>query len=550
MKLTNMENMKKKKNTWKILYKIGVTLAYLLCILILCMQALTPGSESSDISNSVGDAIDDVVTEIQQPEAEYVAVDGLTVDSVRIAGKAHSLDGLTMLAGNKGKIQYTVTPEDATNKALSYLSSDATVAEVYADGTVLAKKSGEATITVTSEENRAFTQTFRVTVKEIAVEGIQIAIKKNSVYVGNSLGLDIVYTPSDTTEREVTWSSSDTSVLTVNASGQVKGVAVGTATITATSKANGSLTHAVTITVEEKPIIPPVPVTGIELFHGGVGYVGGNEKVSCTVSPADATNKKLVWSSSNPDVATVDQSGNVTYLSAGKVTVTAKSSAYEIEGSVEITVKEVLSKTIALTMQDMKQTEDGYSMKIQCSASVTATLEENATVLYVTFESSNPEVAKIHPDGTIEGVGIGKTTITVSTSYDGETTLERFELTVAYPTFSEQFDNFALWVRKSFGHFGAFIILGIFAALTYHTFFPKSTKGKFIAFLVCLAAGFAVAGLTEIFQLPIFTEGRGCSFDDVILDFRGYCCSSVLIFGWSLLVSLLKDFRKHNGRLP
>ena len=158
---------------------------------------------------------------------------------------------MTMLAGNKGKIQYTITPEDATNKALSYLSSDATVAEVYADGTLLAKKSGEATITVTSEENEEFTQTFRVTVKEIAVEGIQIAIKKNSVYVGNSLGLDIVYTPSDTTEREVTWSSSDTSVLTVNASGQVKGVAVGTATITATSKANGSLTHAVTITVEE-----------------------------------------------------------------------------------------------------------------------------------------------------------------------------------------------------------------------------------------------------------------------------------------------------------
>lgn len=544
-----MTKKKKSINIWKILYKIGVTLAYLACILVLCMQALTPGKQSSDISNGVGNIIDDVMSDIQQPEVEFVAVDGLTVDSMVISGKAYSFHDLTMLAGNKGKIQCTVTPENATNKALSYSSSDKNVAEVYADGTVLAKKSGQTNITVTSKENELFTQTVQVSVKEIAVEGIRISAKKASIYKGDSLGLDITYTPSNATERAVTWTSSNTSVLTVNASGQIKGVSVGTATITATSKIHNALTSSVTITVEEKPIIPPVPVTSITLSHDGVGYIGESGRVTAAVSPANATNKSLVWSSSAPDVATVDQSGKVTYLSAGKTIVTAKSAAYAIEDSVEIIVKEVLSQTITLEMKDLTETENGYSIVIKHSATLTATLDEKATVLEVVFESSDPEVAQISPDGTIEGVNVGKTTITASTSYDGKTVSESFELSVTYPPFNEQFDNFALWVRKTFGHFGAFIILGIFAALTYHTLFPKSTKGKFVAFLVCLAAGFAVAGLTEILQLPIFVEGRCCSFDDVMLDFRGYCYSSMLIFSWSFLVSILRTFFKHNGRL-
>lgn len=539
---------KKKKSVWKILYKIGVTLVYIACILVLCMQALTPGKESSDISGSVGNVIDDIMSGVTQPEVEFVAVNGLTVDSMLISGQAYSFDDLTMLAGNKGKIQCTVSPENATNKALLYSSSDNSIAEVYADGTVLAKKNGQTSITVTSKESEQFTQTVTVSVKEIAVEGIHISAKKSSIYKGDSLGLDIAYTPANATERAVTWTSSDTSIITVNASGQIKGVAVGTATITATSKIHENLTSSVTITVEEKPVIPPVPVTSITLDHDGVGYIGESGRVNATVSPANATNKSLVWSSSNPDVATVDQSGNVTYLSAGTTTITARSSAYAIEDSVEITVKEVLSKTITLKMEDLTETKNGYSIVIKHSATLTATLDENATVLEVTFTSSNPDVASISSDGTIEGVSIGKTTITVSTSYDGETVSEEFELTVTYPPFNEQFDNFALWVRKTFGHFGAFIVLGIFAALTYHTLFPKSTKGKFVAFLVCIAAGFAVAGLTEILQLPIFTEGRYCSFDDVMLDFRGYCYSSMLIFAWSFLVSICRTFFKHNGR--
>ncbi len=532
--------MAKKRSVWHILYKIGVTLAYLAMIGILCWQALTPAKQSSDLSDSVGDKLDDVITDIQKPEAERVEVDGLTIDSILIGGKPLSFDTLQMLANSTGKLQCTVTPENATNKALNYASSDTAVASVNADGTVVAKKSGQTTITVTSQEKPDIFKTVSISVIEVAITGFEIATTKTTIYKGDTLGIDIAYTPSNTTERGMIWRSSDTSVLTVSG-GRVKGVGIGTATITATSAVNNTLTDTITLTVEEKPPVIPVPVTGVTLTHGGVGYINGSDKITCTVSPSNATNKSVVWSSSDPEIATVTQSGNVSYLKAGTVTITAKSSSYEFEDSVTIVVKEVLSKTITLETKGLTQTETGYEIKIATSGKLIATLEETATVLEIVFSSSDPEIAKIGQDGTIEAVNAGTVTITATTSYDGEVTSESFELTVLGYTFSDKFENFSLWVRKSFGHFGAFLVLGIAAMLTYHTWFPKSSKGKALAFIICIIAGFAVAGITEILQLPIFTQGRYCSFADVLLDFKGYCYSAVPMFSVSILWTMLKS---------
>ena len=82
-------------------------------------------------------------------------------------------------------------------------------------------------------------------------------------------------------------------------------------------------------------------------------------------------------------------------------------------------------------------------------------------------------------------------------------------------------------------------MLGIFGSLTYYIIFKKNLKGKLGAFVVNLLAGFAVAGITEILQLPYFTQGRYCSFDDVLLDFNGYCSSSIPIFAIIILAHLI-----------
>ncbi len=82
-------------------------------------------------------------------------------------------------------------------------------------------------------------------------------------------------------------------------------------------------------------------------------------------------------------------------------------------------------------------------------------------------------------------------------------------------------------------------MLGIFGSLTYYILFKKNLKGKVGAFVVSLIAGFAVAGITEILQLPYFTEGRYCSFNDVLLDFEGYCVSTIPIFAIIIILHFI-----------
>lgn len=518
--------MHKKNNLKKTLFTIFVTTVYLLMIVVLILQALTPGKESSNISGSVGDVLDNVITDIQKPEAEIIDVDGVEILSLTVSGKTLDTEELTLYVGSSGKLNAKVTPKDATNPSLSYKSSDESVVQTYTDGRVKALKVGTAIITATSEENPDLFDSVTITVAEIAVENIALKNLPKELRVGQSHALEIKYTPTNTTQKDVEWKSSNTNVLTVSKSGKLTAKAEGTATITATSKVNGTLTDRVTITVLPQIVEPEIPVEGLTLqINDEIGYVGSTGKITAKLSPTGAKDG-LVWSSSDKTIATVSQSGSVTYLKAGDVTITAKCSSYNVENSITLIVKEVLSKTIELDIDGLDETEDGgYSLKIASSGKVEATLDEKATVQEIIFTSSDPEIAKIGQDGVIEAVKEGTATITVSTSYDGETTSESFELTVLGYTFSDRFENFALWVRKSLGHFGAFMALGIFATLTYLMIFPKSTKGKLLGFVVCLVAGFAVAGITEICQLPLFTFGRLASFDDVLLDFFGYCFS-------------------------
>ena len=182
-----------------------------------------------------------------------------------------------------------------------------------------------------------------------------------------------------------------------------------------------------------------------------------------------------------------------------------------------------------------------YTVKQGSSAKVIATLDDNATILDVKFSSSDESIAKIGADGVIEARRGGKVTITVSTSYGDETTSTSFVLEVSRITLEDTIDNFYLWVRKALGHFGAFLVLGIFASFTYCIAFKKNLRGRLIAFIVCILAGFAVAGITEILQLPAFTTGRFCSFSDVMLDFAGYCTSAVPIYAAVILVHIVMN---------
>ena len=158
----------------------------------------------------------------------------------------------------------------------------------------------------------------------VAVTGVTVAPAALTLEVGQTGALTATVAPATATNKAVTWTSSAPAITTVDASGTVKGIAPGTATITVKT-ADGGKTATCAITVKAA-VAPPVKVTGITLNHASITVNGDLERVQliATVAPATATDQSLTWTSSDASVASVDGAGLVTIRKKGKATVTAK----------------------------------------------------------------------------------------------------------------------------------------------------------------------------------------------------------------------------------
>ena len=142
-----------------------------------------------------------------------------------------------------------------------------------------------------------------------------------SLNPGKGGTLTATITPDNATNQNVTWKSSDTKVATVD-NGLVTAVGLGTTTITVTTT-DGDFKDTCTVTVTAPPT---VSVTSVTLDKTSLTLdVGGSDTLTATVEPDNATNKAVTWSSSNENVATV-QDGVVTAVGAGKATITAAAS--------------------------------------------------------------------------------------------------------------------------------------------------------------------------------------------------------------------------------
>jgi uncharacterized protein YjdB len=502
---------------------------YIAMIAVLVAQALTPGEESANISQSFGDKLNDAIGEISTPESSKVAVTGVSISSVTVGDEKLDGDSISMSLGTLGEINGKVVPESATNRALEYSTSDDSIVKVYSDGRIFAASAGVATVTVKSVENPDFSHSITITVEKIPLESISLENVDTELCVGENSRLDVVLYPANASDKSLIWHSSNTDVLSVDENGIVSAISEGEVKVTATAESNFEIVASVKITVKPEKEAPAIPLESIKLTaEDSDGYVNGEMKLAAEIYPEGASGK-LLWHSSDESVATVSQKGVVRFHKSGTVTITVKCGE-EICDSIVISIKEVLSKEMHIKFEGVESSEDSNRIKQGSAGKIIITLDKDATIRDLSFSSSDESIIKISPDGSIEALRGGTAWITASTT-DGETTISTsIKIDVDPLTLEDTIDNFYYWVRKSMGHFGAFLVLGIFAALSYYIVFPKHIYGKITAFEVTIIAGFVVASVTEILQLPIFTYGRYGSFDDVLLDFIGYCTSTIPIY--------------------
>ncbi len=281
-------------------------------------------------------------------------------DVVKVTSIIINESSISLGVGDSKRIIPTIKPGDATNKGVSWSSDNEKVATVSSNGTIYGKSEGKAKITVTTKDGN-FEATMEVIVKKVPVNGITLSSSNTTMQTGTTKQLTPTVKPLNATNKEVIWTSSNTSVATVN-NGKVVAVSAGTSVITVTTK-DGSYKATCKITVKD-----PVKVSDVKLSQTNLTLtVGDSKTLKATVTPNDATNKSVTWSSTNPNVATVNN-GKIIAKGAGEATITVTTVDGKKTATCKVTVnaQEVVKKyTYSVTkVQADEQAPAYYYVKV------------------------------------------------------------------------------------------------------------------------------------------------------------------------------------------
>ena len=296
-----------------------------------------------------------------------------TVSSIQL-----SQTSVRLSIGGTFELAATIYPESARNNVITWSSSAPDIVAVD-NGTLTAVAIGSAVITAQAGN---VTATCSVTVGPVEVTSIQLSEKAVTMSPGEIFELTASVEPENATDKTITWSSSDTSIVTV-AEGKLTAVDAGTATVTAKA---GNVKAECSVTVN------PINVTSVELNQTSMELLPGeSSELTATVYPEDATDKTVTWSSSDTDVAVVTD-GMVTAISVGAAIITAQAGNFSAQCSVSVNPIKVTAVELSQTSMELLPGE---------SSVLTATVyPDNATDKTVTWSSSDTDIA-VDPEGVV-----------------------------------------------------------------------------------------------------------------------------------------------------
>ncbi len=250
---------------------------------------------------------------------------------VPVTGVSITPRTVTIRPGETFQLDALITPADATKKIVTWSSANTAFVTVNGQGLVKGIKAENIAITVKTFDG-GFTDSIIVSVAgepidgepdTIDVTGVSVLPASAALEVGETAQLTGSVIPFNATVQAVSWSSSNINIATVNTTGLVTAVGEGTAIITGITLSGGK-TDTSTITVTDGGSNPsPISVTGVSVSPTtGTLSVGQTLDLNETVSPSNATNKAVTWSSSDTGVATVSTNGLVTAVALGTATIT------------------------------------------------------------------------------------------------------------------------------------------------------------------------------------------------------------------------------------
>ena len=363
-------------------------LSLLLALVMLCMSLAALAEEGETVT-----------LELNAGKLPVYAADDPYLNGLTSAG-----DGLPVivLAVKKNvQLQVNVLPKTTKNKKVELAVDNEAVVRVKGN-TVSGLEPGETVLTITSVQDSSVAIQYRIVVIQ-PVTRLTLTAPAKSVPIGGTMQLTPVYAPENATRQQVTWVSANEQIATVDENGVVTGLKRGTARITATA-ADGSNIRAnisVRVTQSAEEITLDKPELTID--------VGRNAVVKATVLPKDTNNKKVVWSSSDESIATVDKQGRIKAVALGDCEITCAS---EEIGTVQ-------AKAVVHVQQPVKKVTFSPAPAVYNdeTAQLTWTIEpENASNPKLTFASSNEKILTVDENGVVTGVSGGEATVTATTT--------------------------------------------------------------------------------------------------------------------------------------
>lgn len=237
-----------------------------------------------------------------------------------------------IFVGQTHALNAVIAPVNATDASVSWVSSNPDVATVDKSGVVTGVTEGDAIIKVTTTDgSKEAVCLVEVAEIEKSVEGVSIDIEEAVMHEDESLKLIATVLPEDASNKNVKWSSSDNEVAVVDNNGLVIARKPGEVTISVTTEDGGKTANSqisVVISVESISVDP----TEATIF------LGQTSLLTATILPQNATNQKISWTSSDESIATVDQTGLVTSVAVGSVTITVTAEDGDLTAASAITV--------------------------------------------------------------------------------------------------------------------------------------------------------------------------------------------------------------------
>lgn len=325
-----------------------------------------------------------------------------------VSGITVTADAKTLFVGEMTQVSAAITPADADITDVTWTSSNENVALVDEYGVVTAVGRGQATIRATAKDGSGKRNSVNITVKQ-QPESITLNMTELTLSAGSGKSLKPTVLPNTTSDKTVTYTSSDPKVASVSTNGYVKGIAPGTCVITCQSKNYPAVYAEAVVTVYQ-------PVQNISFNEKSPKVaVGRSIQLSCTVKPSNATNPMVTFSTNKPDVVSVNDDGVVTGLKRGECYVYATAN----DGSGK---KATIRVTITQPVTGLSIEDDEQNVGLNKYVTNVATLEpSNADNKTIHWTSQDERIATVTGDSLrprVTGRAWGSTTI-IGVSDDG-----------------------------------------------------------------------------------------------------------------------------------